>query len=239
MRERRPGRAIVTGSASGIGAAVALRLLADGYLVEGWDVGMPVAALATHPGYTHHVVDVVEDDAVRSAVEKTGPDLRACVHAAGIFHAPMRLEALDPELADRVLRVNVLGAFNVLRCVLPAIVRSGGGAFVNVASESALRGSPGISIYAATKAAVVSLTRTAALEYAPRGVRVLAVAPGATRTPMLGQLDEAVEEELRRAVPLGRLADPEDIADVVAFLLGDGARHLTGEVIAVNGGATA
>lgn len=226
---------VVTGAASGIGAAVVARLLADGNEVHGWDLG---TAVESAPGYVHRQVDVTDDAAVGAAVAAMG-GMRGLVHAAAVFQDTARIDRVPPPVVARVLRVNVEGTVTVLRHVLPVLAGGGGGSAVVVASESGLRGSPGISAYAASKAATISLVRTAALEFAGRGVRVTAVAPGVTRTPMLAALAAEQQQALAEAVPLGRIAEPADIAGVVAFLLGDDARHLTGEVFAVNGGGTA
>src|SRR5205823_392628 len=146
----------------------------------------------------------------------------------------------EPAEFGRVVDVNLLGVWHGMRAAIPHLLDAGGGSIVNTSSISGIRPSPGEGPYAAAKAAVAALTQSAALEYASKGIRVNAVAPGAVRsamtTPLLGLGDW--EQRWTDRTPLGRVGEPEDIADVVTFLCSDLARYVTGQTLVVDGGMT-
>jgi NAD(P)-dependent dehydrogenase (short-subunit alcohol dehydrogenase family) len=150
------------------------------------------------------------------------------------------LAGWDPEEWDRLVRLNLTGVFNGMRAGVPHLLSNGGGAVVNTSSISATRPSAGEAPYSAAKAGVMALTASAALEYGP-AIRVNAVAPGMIRTnltkPLLDGLPDEVER-YRRTTPIGRVGDPEDVADVVVFLCSDLARFITGQTLVVDGGMT-
>jgi NAD(P)-dependent dehydrogenase (short-subunit alcohol dehydrogenase family) len=244
--------AFVTGAGGGIGRAVAAAFAAAGTRVLVADLDPETAArTAAELGGEAEAVgvgcDVASADsvdaAVAVAVERWG-GLDLLVNNAGTMH--IEAAASFPASAwERVQAVNAAGVVRCCQAAYPHLRRSEAGAIVNVASISQLRGQPGLLAYAASKGAVESLTRTLAVEWAPDGIRVNAVAPGHVLTPMVeraladGSLPEADVAGWRRRIPLGnRLADPAEIADVVAFLAGPEARYVTGQVLVADGGLT-
>ncbi|TMJ22906.1 MAG: SDR family oxidoreductase [Alphaproteobacteria bacterium] len=241
-----PQRVIVTGAAQGIGRAVALRLAAPGVQLALWDVKSDAVAetakLCREKGAAAraHTVDVGDAAAVEAAVstferERGKPD--GLVNNAGIFP---RARALDMDLAQwgEVLRVNLTGTFVAARAVAARMKDSGGGAIVNTASGRALAGAANGAHYSASKAGIIALTKSLALDWAAYGIRVNCIIPGLTDTAQ--PRVEMGDNELYAAgarIPMGRIGRPEDIAAVVAFLLSDDAGYMTGQSVAANGGA--
>ncbi len=224
--------AIVTGAASGIGAAVTEDLRSRGVRVAGLDLA------PTTMCDLFVECDVGDEESVRSAtlqiVTTLGPPTLA-VHAAGIARDGMHWK-LDHADWDAVLRVNLTGAFHVLRALTPHIRAASGGSIVLVGSINGDRGKLGQTAYAASKAGLVGLARSAARELGRFDGRVNVVAPGMVRTPMVAALSEEWRERAAAESVLGRIAEPEDVARVIGFLLSDDARHVTGQVLAVDGG---
>ena len=221
--------AIVTGSESGIGAAIADLLRAEGWSVMGVDLS-PTA---------DHVADVSDPGAVRAAVGRILEDVGgvdALVSAAGHYDITPVSE-ISAEALHRMLRVHLGGLRNTARAVLPSMVARGGGAIVAVTSELAIGGGDGDAHYAAAKGAVIGLVRSLAAEYADRGVRINAVAPGPTDTPLLAADSPWRAEDYLATLPNRRLTRPDEIARVVEFLVSADAAFCTGEVISPNGGA--
>jgi meso-butanediol dehydrogenase/(S,S)-butanediol dehydrogenase/diacetyl reductase len=235
-------RAVVTGGGSGIGRATCRRMAAEGARVAVLDVdGEAARAVAAEVEGLGLSVDVSAPEALEAAVAEAegwmgGLDIM--VNNAGIgFLGP--LHEYTPELWQRILGVNLTGVFNGIRAAAPRMRASGGGAIVNIASISGIRPAAGEAPYAASKAGVIALTAVAALEYAPT-VRVNAVSPGMVATRLTEPL-RAFPDRMERfveATPLGRVADPEDVADVVIFLCSDLARFVTGQNVVVDGGLT-
>jgi len=227
---------IVTGGAAGIGSATCDLLRNRGGRVVPWDLvprdGDPEALR----------VDVTDSravaDAVSMAVEREGA-LDGVVNCAALFGPAAKLADLDLDVAERILRVNLLGAMTVMQATLPTMLARRAGSIVNVASTAALHGLAGRSAYAASKAALLSATRSVAQEVAARGVRVNAVCPGTTRTRMLDSLSEHAARELQRGVPMGRFGEPAEVADAIAYLLSDRASYATGQALVIDGGASA
>ncbi|WP_342799581.1 SDR family oxidoreductase [Quadrisphaera granulorum] len=227
---------MVTGAASGIGAACAAALTARGWRVAGFDrAGLPDGT----PCVLGVAVDVADPDAVRAAVDyvtaQLGPVV-AAVHAAG-HYAAVPFEQTTSEQLHRMLRVHLGGALHVLQAVLPGMVERGAGAVVAISSELAVGGGgPGDAAYAAAKGAVLGLVRSTAAEVAPHGVRVNAVAPGPTDTPLLAPDSPWRAPEYLATLPTGRLARPEEVARCAVWLLEEGT-YAVGEVLHPNSGA--
>lgn len=223
--------ALVTGGARGIGRGVAARLLAGGAEVHVLDreAGPPA------PGLTFHAVDITDPAAVGRVVAGLPRPPLLLVNNAGITRDRSLLKMSDEEWRS-VLDVNLTGAFNVLRAVAPGMVAAGYGRIVNVVSINGLRGKFGQANYAASKAGLVGLTKTAARELGPRGVTVNAVAPGMVLTEMTLALAGEFRQRALDETLLGRLPEVEDVAAAVAFLLSDGARMITGEIVRVDAG---
>jgi NAD(P)-dependent dehydrogenase (short-subunit alcohol dehydrogenase family) len=234
-------RAVVTGGGSGIGRGTCQRFTEEGARVAVLDLDADAAAaVASEIDGLSFGVDVRDPEAVRSAVDAAATEmggLDAIFNNAGTG-SMARLHEYEPEEFRRVVDVNLLGVWHGIRAGVPHLLAAGGGSIVNTASISGVRPSPGEGPYAAAKAGVAALTQSAALEYGARNIRVNAVAPGAIRsamtTPLLGLGDW--EQRWADRTPLGRVGDPEDIADVVVFLCSDLARYITGQVLVIDGG---
>ena len=243
--------AIVTGAASGIGAASALAMASEGARVLVVDLnetgakttveriekagGQAAAARAD-------VARAADSQAiVEQAVARWGR-LDIFYANAGVPQWKTEVEDVEEKIFDQIMAVNVKGVYLGAKYALPVMKRQRRGVFIITASTSAIRPRPGGQIYAASKGAVVTLTKALALETAPHGVRVVAIAPVATHTPMLPTFmskKEVDEEGLARyvaTVPLGRLNEPEDVARTAVFLASDDAAMITGSCIEVDGG---
>ncbi|AKN73262.1 hypothetical protein QR97_29005 [Streptomyces sp. PBH53] len=231
----RQRHAVVTGSSSGIGAAVAARLAGAGWAVTGWD-----RRAGDGTGLADwRRVDVSDAESVQAAArEVTETDL--LVNSAGVGAIAPSAE-LKPRTWERVLGVNLSGTFYCAQALFPAL-SARRGLVVNLASVMAHRAVPGRAAYCASKAGVVMLTETLGVEWAEHGVRVVAVSPGYVRTPLVaegfanGNLDEAA---IAARTPLGRLAEPEEIADLVLTLTGAPFAYLTATTLRFDGGWTA
>jgi NAD(P)-dependent dehydrogenase (short-subunit alcohol dehydrogenase family) len=241
---------LVTGGASGMGRATALLLARDGVAVtvvdRAADAAKDVAREITSSGGSALAApgDVGDEKevaaAVASAVDAFG-GLDGVVTSAGVFHANDLRPLGDVDLDDFlfVLRVNLAGTFLAIKHAIPHLVARRG-AIVTIASTAALKGHGYGSGYTASKGGVAALTRLAAVQYGPQGVRVNCICPGGVDTPMTAGAwnTPAAQENIRRNVPLQRVAQPEEIASVAAFLLSNAAADLTGQTIAVDGGST-
>jgi 2-hydroxycyclohexanecarboxyl-CoA dehydrogenase len=223
--------AIVTGASSGIGAATAAELTDRGWHVAGLD-------LQPSEWAESHVVDVSDAEQVSTAVahveEELGP-IQAVVSAAGHYAMGDVCDIGEAEW-NRMLRVHLGGLANLTRAVLPQMLEQKRGSIIAVASELAIGGGGGDCHYAAAKGAVIGLVRSLAAEVADSGVRVNAVAPGPTDTPLLAANSPWRDPGYLATLPLGRLALPEEVALTVAFLA-DEATFMTGEVLSPNSGA--
>lgn len=249
--------AVVTGAAGGIGSAVVERMARDGYVVVAADLwadddrpGPDALAPSGDSAVVRVRADVTDEaDVVRLVrdAEQIGP-VEALVNVAGVVTTG---PVVGSTLADwrSVLDVNATGVYLVSREVAGAMVPRRSGTITTVGSNAAGVPRSGMAVYAASKAAATSLTRSLGLELAPLGIRCNVVAPGSTRTPMLasvsGSGDEAERatvagdsDRFRLGIPLGRVASPDDVADAVGFLASDDARHITLHELVVDGGAT-
>jgi 3-oxoacyl-[acyl-carrier protein] reductase len=239
-------RALVTGGASGIGRAIALALAAEGARVAVADrvaqekIEAVVAEMGAAAAQAFAVrADVAEEAQVLSLFEAVlgrfgGLDI--LINNAGILIERPLLETTAEDF-DRLIGVNLRGAFLVAREALRAMVRQGEGRVINIASELAYLGRANCSIYCASKGGVLSMTRAWAREFAP-GILVNAIAPGPTDTAMLGPGSTSPETLAKEAQnPLGRIGRPEEIASAAVFLAGPGATFMTGQCVSPNGGA--
>ncbi len=244
--------AVVTGGASGIGRATVERLVAEGARVVVADLNGRAAQETADAFDAGCVIGVAADvsstdDCVRmveAAVTRFGGlDI---LHAnAGVpFTGPVG--SVDDGTLDRVIDVNLKGAFRSAAAAVPALRERGGGSIVFTASLQAVIARPNYTPYTAAKHGVIGLMKGLALELAPDGIRVNAIAPAATETPMLseflggmGDLPDEARERFRQSIPLGRMATPEDSAAAVAFLVSDDARMITGHTLILDGGTTA
>lgn len=236
--------AIVTGGASGMGAATAKRLAAGGAHVlvvdRNADLATSVAAEISGTPVVGDVSDSGFCDAAVAAAVDTHARLDVLVNAAGVIVRASG-EATTDEQWARIMGVNVSGTFFMCRAALRVMKLQGSGAIVNFGSIWGDLGSAGVAAYCASKGAVHNLTRALAMDHAADGIRVNAVCPGEVNTPMLqSERAEAVTDQLlaqiAATVPMGRLADPDEIARVVCFLASDDASYMTGAMVSVDAG---
>jgi 3alpha(or 20beta)-hydroxysteroid dehydrogenase len=234
---------LISGGARGQGAAEARLFVAEGAKVVIGDVleteGRGLAA-ALGPASAFLRQDVTREAdweaAVATAAERFG-GLHGLVNNAGIYR-PRTLMETDPELFERHMRVNQLGCFLGMKAVVPLIEKSGGGAIVNISSTAGLRGSPGAIAYSATKWALRGMTKAAAIDLAPRKIRVNSVHPGPIDTEMLNVRTPEENRERLQLVPMKRMGTAEEVASLVLYLLSDESGYVTGAEIAIDGGAT-
>ncbi len=239
--------ALVTGGAGGIGNAIAQALAADGHKVavadisdaQAQDIAQEIHGLAVHLDVTD---SASVDEAVKQAERELGP-INILINNAGWDEFRPFIET-DEAFWDRVIELNFKGTLRTCRRVVPGMVEANYGRVVNIGSDAARVGSSLEAVYSGAKGAVVSFTKTLAREVARHGVTANAVCPGPTETPMLEKMLESGEdsakvvEGLKRAVPMRRLGQPEDIAAAVAFLASDRAGFITGQTLSVSGGLT-
>lgn len=245
--------AIVTGAASGIGRATALLLAAEGAVVVVGDLSESgkdtVSAIESSGGHAVYVpVDVSDADSVANlvdrAVEAYG-GLHCAVNTVGIPQGAAPVHETTVEEFDHVTAINVRGTFLSMKYEIPAMLRSGGGSIVNLTSIAGLTAAAGGATYAASKHAVLGLTRGAALDYAAQGIRINAVAPGTIDTPMLDTfMAKTGNPAMNRTGmvaghAIGRLGQPDEIARAIVWLLSDASSFVVGAPLIVDGGYTA
>ena len=239
--------ALITGASSGIGRGVAVAFARQGARVA---VNYPdpaqrpaaeaVCGLIDEAGGEAIAIEAdvsVEDDVarmVRGTRDAFG-GIDILVNNAGIAHtAP--IQDIPVATWDRLIAVHLRGTFLTTRLVLPGMYEAGFGRIINTASQLAYKGSPGLTHYTAAKGAIIAMTRSLALEVGARDVTVNCVAPGATRTPILDDVPRELIEQIRQSIPLGRLAEVDDIVPTYVFLASDEARHYQGQCLSPNGG---
>jgi 2-hydroxycyclohexanecarboxyl-CoA dehydrogenase len=230
MRGLKGKTAIVTGGTSGIGAAVVARLKEEGTRTIIFDIK------ADAP------VDITDYETVKKAVDAAGP-VDILINNAGwdMFRPFLKT---DPAFWQKIISINLVGAMNLLHCVLPGMVARGRGKVVSVASDAGRVGSSGEAPYSACKGGLIALTKTLAREHARNNIQLNVVCPGLTETGMLEQFmqgagdPEKLREAYRRAVPMGRLGRPEDLPGAILFFSSDDADFITGQVLSVSGGLT-
>lgn len=240
---------IVTGAATGIGRAVAERLLVDGAQVTGAgldeEAGFALQALSRAAGhdFTFRPIDVADEAQVSALFADSNGGIDGLVNCAGIYPPDKRLEDVSLDDFRHVLDVNLIGTFLMCRAALPALRNRGGGSIVNISSVHAVAAAAGQGAYAASKAAIVALTRQIAVDYAADRVRANSVLVGSvdtriTREAIAGAGSPEALGLSFHPTALGRVAAPDELAAVVAFLLGDGSSFITASALLADGGLT-
>ncbi|HEX6319294.1 MAG TPA: SDR family oxidoreductase [Burkholderiales bacterium] len=230
MRGLKGKTAIVTGGAAGIGAAIVKRFEEEGTRVVVFDLKADPA------------IDITDYSQIRKAVDQAGP-VDILVNNAGwdMFRPFLKT---DPAFWQKIISINLVGAMNLMHCVLPGMAERGRGKVVNIASDAGRVGSSGEAPYSACKGGIIALTKTLAREMASKNIQLNVVCPGLTETGMLEQFmqgagnPDKLREAYRRAIPIGRLGKPEDLPGAVLFFASDDADFITGQVLSVSGGLT-
>jgi 3-oxoacyl-[acyl-carrier protein] reductase len=242
MKELEGQVALVTGGSRGIGLAIAQELARAGAKVavvaRNAEGAVAAAAALEGDGHKGFGCDVSEATASNKAVadveEQLGP-IDILVNNAGITRDNIFIRMKEEEWDD-VLAVNLKGAFNMTRALARGMMKRRSGVVLNISSVVGVVGNAGQTNYAASKAGLIGFTKSLAKELAPRGIRCNVIAPGFITTDMTAELPESAVEELHSRIPLGRFGDPEDVGGLARFLAGPGARYITGQVVAVDGG---
>ena len=241
--------AIITGGSSGIGRVAAVTLARQGIKIaiaaRRAKEGEETVRLVKEAGSEGIFVktDVANENDVRSLVEKTVKTYGRLDYAfnnAGIEETPTSLVEQTSNVFDQIMNVNVKGVWLSMKYEIPEMIRTGGGAIVNTSSGAGVIGYPQQPIYIASKHAVLGLTKSAALEYAKSGIRINAIAPGVTETEMVERVaedDKQLIESIKSITPIGRIGDPQEIANAVVWLLSDKASFVLGHTLLVDGGA--
>lgn len=233
---------IVTGAARGIGRAISLEMLAEGAVVYGCDLEENSISDLEKENDRFHALyfDVTDQGAAKSAftrIKKEQGRIDVLVNNAGVVFNN-KIGMITREQTELMFRINVIAVIELSQLASRIMSRTGGGAIVNIASVTAVLGSPGQSAYSATKGAVISFTKSAAKELASLNIRVNAVAPGIVRTERFEELYEVSGDKINSRIAnigLGRLARPEDVAEACVFLASDKASYISGQILGVDG----
>lgn len=238
--------AVVSGGASGIGAETVKLLVDGGAAVVISDIDLEKATafaeeLKNAGGkaapFKANVANKEDSRAVVEFAKKTFGGLHYAFNNAGIVGAEKYVGELSPEEWQKVIDINLNGVFYAMHYQIPAMIESGGGAIVNTSSIAGLTGIENLSAYVASKHGVAGLTKSAAIEYGKQGIRINSVHPGYILTPLIAQwTDTDLKSQLEKLHPIGRLGEPKEVAEVVAFLLSDKASFISGSQIVVDGG---
>jgi 2-hydroxycyclohexanecarboxyl-CoA dehydrogenase len=235
-------KALVTGGASGIGAAIARRLAAEGAEVTIGDLDVQGAAqVAGEFSGLAIELDVTDLASAQAAVDSAGPPIDILVNNAGTDEFGFFAQT-TPEIWEKLIAVNLTGVLNCTFAALPGMQEAGYGRMVNIASEAGRVGSKGSAVYSAAKGGVIAFTKVMAREGARFGITANAIAPGPIETPLLmrarefGEVGEKIIETMKAGTQLRRLGQPEEVAAAVAFLASDDASYVTGETLGVSGG---
>lgn len=241
-------RTLITGAASGIGRATAIRLAEEGAIVGILDLdgdgAEETAGMLRSAGAEAHsfTVDIVDPTAVAHAIASFETDagpVEALINNAGWDIAGNFVDS-DPAMWRKVIDINLYGPLNVTRAILPGMIERESGRIVSLASDAGRVGSSGESVYAACKGGIISFSKSVAREVARHGITLNVVSPGPSDTPLFARFDESgrLAAALERAIPMRRLGRPEDYPGLIAFLISDDASFITGQTISVSGGLT-
>ena len=235
-------KALVTGGASGIGAAIARRLAAEGAQVTIGDLNLDGAAeVAGEISGLAIELDVTDLGSAQAAVQSAGAPIDILVNNAGTDEFGFFVD-MTPERWEKVIAVNLTGVFNCTHAALPGMQEAGYGRIVNIASEAGRVGSKGSAVYSAAKGGVIAFTKVIAREGARFGINANGIAPGPIETPLLmaalefGEIGEKIIENMKAGTQLRRMGKPEEVAAAVAFFASDDASYVTGEILGVSGG---
>lgn len=236
------GQVVLSGGASGIGRAIVDRLVGDGIRVSVLDrdeAGLSALSDIHGAAVATAAVDISDFEAVGAAVAgfaDQGP-IRGLVNNAG-WDESARFVDTEPAFWRKVIDINLYGPLNLTHAVLPYLVSAGGGRVVSIASDAGRVGSSGEAVYSAAKGGTIALMKTLAREHARDGITFNSICPGPTETPLLESVDPSgkLQQALERAVPMRRLATPEDYPGLVSFFLSEEAGYITGQTISVSGG---
>jgi 2-hydroxycyclohexanecarboxyl-CoA dehydrogenase len=249
MRGLKDRRVLLTGGASGIGRATAVRMAEEGCTVGILDIdvaGAEATAAACHGRAVSYRVDITNREQVAEAVATFERDVGPIDFLANIAGWDIFRNFLDTDVAlwDKLIAINLYGPLNLHHVVLPRMVERGFGRVLNVSSDAGRVGSSGEAVYAACKGGIIAFTKTMARELARKGITLNVLCPGPTETPLFAGAKAALPsgdklaEALARAVPLQRIAQPGDYPGTIAFLLSDDAAYITGQTLSVSGGLT-
>lgn len=237
--------AVITGANTGIGKVISLTLAKEGYLIvvnylfgedKAVELKSEIEALGGECALLYG--DVSDFEAAGTMMEKVFADfgrMDVLVNNAGITRDQLVLRMTEQEFDD-VIRVNLKGTFNCIKGASKRMLKQRFGKIINMASIIGVTGNIGQTNYAASKAGIIGVTKSVAKEFAARGIQVNAIAPGFIETEMTAKIPDKIREDMVNQIPLGRMGQPQDIADLVAFLASDRANYITGQVIQVDGG---